>query len=236
LKKFLVIGLILLLGYLIFLHHETSSIIFSKRPLRSKILDLVWYLASVVLKLLWNIVLVAGRILQYVADLCVDWWTKVSGDSPPLYDIRSHQELYALYQRVEQWSGLPWQILWGIHAEETGLGRNLGTTRVITVLPSTQKKYFFQICRELHWEPERVYGSHRGAIGPFQFIPETWIRHALDGNGDGVKDPFNIEDAAYTAANYLLHKGGRQDLQKAIWHYNQDPKYVRRVMRYLQYS
>lgn len=235
-KKLLVIGLIFLLGYLIFFHHETSSILFSKRPLLSKILDITWYLASALCKLLWNLVLIAGKILQYVAGLCVDWWANVSGDTSPSYDIRSHQELYTLYQRVEQWSGLPWQILWGIHAEETSLGKNLGTTQVMSVLPSAQKKYFFQICRELHWDPERVYGSHKGAIGPFQFIPETWIRHAVDGNGDGIKDPFNIEDAAYSAANYLLHKGGRQDLQKAIWHYNQDPKYVRRVMRYLRYS
>ena len=44
------------------------------------------------------------------------------------------------------------------------------------------------------------------------------------------------EDAAYTAANYLLHKGGLEDLQKAVWHYNQDRRYVKRVMRYLRFS
>jgi membrane-bound lytic murein transglycosylase B len=92
------------------------------------------------------------------------------------------------------------------------------------------------MCRELHWEPEHVYGSHKGAIGPFQFIPETWIRNAVDANGDGRKDPFDIEDAAYSAANYLVRRGGLVNLRKALWHYNQDKRYVKNVMRYLRYS
>ena len=92
------------------------------------------------------------------------------------------------------------------------------------------------MCRDLHWDPELVYGSHKGAIGPFQFIPETWIRNAVDANGDGRKDPFDIEDAAYSAANYLVRKGGLVNLRKALWHYNQDNRYVKNVMRYLRYS
>ena len=36
-------------------------------------------------------------------------------------------------------------------------------------------------------------------------------------------------------ASDLLYKGAQNDLQKAIWHYNQDPRYVKRVMRYLKY-
>ena len=81
-----------------------------------------------------------------------------------------------------------------------------------------------------------MYGSNKGALGPFQFIPETWVRHGVDANGDGRKDPFDVEDAAFSAANYLLYKGGQTDLRKAIWHYNQDEQYVRRVMRYLRYA
>jgi len=176
------------------------------------------------------------RVIQYIFKVLLDWLFYFSGYFSPSFDIRSSEELYFLYKRVEKWSGLPWQVFWGIHAEESSLGENLGTTRVINVLPERQKRYFLQMCRELHWNPDQVYGSHKGAIGPFQFIPETWVRHAVDGNGDGRKDPFNVEDAAYSAANYLLHKGGLDDIQKAIWHYNQDRRYVRRVMRYLRYS
>jgi membrane-bound lytic murein transglycosylase B len=41
------------------------------------------------------------------------------------------------------------------------------------------------------------------AVGPFQLIPQTWRNWHTDGNGDGVEDPHNIDDAAMATANYL---------------------------------
>lgn len=41
------------------------------------------------------------------------------------------------------------------------------------------------------------------AVGPMQFIPETWRRWGQDGSGDGTIDPHQIDDAALTAASYL---------------------------------
>jgi len=41
------------------------------------------------------------------------------------------------------------------------------------------------------------------AVGPMQFIPETWSRLGRDGNGDGTADPENLYDAAAAAADYL---------------------------------
>lgn len=41
------------------------------------------------------------------------------------------------------------------------------------------------------------------AVGPMQFIPETWRLMGLDANGDGVADPNQIDDAALSAANLL---------------------------------
>jgi len=36
-----------------------------------------------------------------------------------------------------------------------------------------------------------------------QFIPSTWQLAGRDGNGDGTADPFNIDDAALSAATCL---------------------------------
>lgn len=71
------------------------------------------------------------------------------------------------------------------------------------------------------------------AVGPMQFIPSTWQLAGRDGNGDGKADPFNIDDAALSAAGYLCAQG--RDLTtangwtQAIYSYNQSDSYVDQV-------
>ncbi|NLA54934.1 MAG: hypothetical protein GX859_01335, partial [Corynebacterium humireducens] len=45
------------------------------------------------------------------------------------------------------------------------------------------------------------------AVGPMQFIPESWKRYGRDANGDGVADPHQIDDAALGAAHLLCTNG-----------------------------
>ncbi|MEV6095694.1 lytic murein transglycosylase [Nocardia sp. NPDC051981] len=77
-------------------------------------------------------------------------------------------------------------------------------------------------------------GSYRRAVGPMQFLPETWRKYAADGNGDGVADPQNMYDAALTAGKYLCSGGldmrdpGQQT--RAILRYNNSMAYVANVM------
>jgi hypothetical protein len=67
-----------------------------------------------------------------------------------------------------------------------------------------------------------------------QFIPSTWARWGADANGDGVADPFNVNDAALAAARYLCAAGG--DLRTtagrtaAVLTYNYSNEYVARVL------
>src|SRR5207344_1846791 len=74
------------------------------------------------------------------------------------------------------------------------------------------------------------------AVGPMQFIPSTWAGWGVDGNGDGIADPFNIYDAAAAAADYLCAAGG--DLrtsagqQRAIMAYNASTSYLSIVLSY----
>jgi membrane-bound lytic murein transglycosylase B len=67
------------------------------------------------------------------------------------------------------------------------------------------------------------------AVGPLQFIPSTWERWGSDGNGDGINDPQQIDDAALTTARYLCHYGdlsGVEGWRTAIFAYNHVDSYV----------
>jgi len=67
------------------------------------------------------------------------------------------------------------------------------------------------------------------AVGPLQFIPATWERWGADGNGDGVNDPQQIDDAALSTARYLCHYGdlsGVDGWRTAIFAYNHVESYV----------
>ncbi|WP_327188943.1 lytic transglycosylase domain-containing protein [Streptomyces xinghaiensis] len=80
---------------------------------------------------------------------------------------------------------------------------------------------------------------HDRAVGPMQFIPETWMRWGADGNGDGAKDPNNIYDAALAAGRYLC-AGNRDlsepaDLEAAILGYNRSREYLRTVLSWLEF-
>lgn len=75
--------------------------------------------------------------------------------------------------------------------------------------------------------------EHDRAMGPLQFIPETWNRWGVDANGDGIADPDSIDDASLTAALYLCARGGdlttREGWQSALLAYNYSGEYLRLV-------
>lgn len=83
---------------------------------------------------------------------------------------------------------------------------------------------------ETSFSTSRSMVSYAGAIGPMQFMPATFSAYGVDGNGDGRKDPWNLEDAIFSAANYLVANGFSHDKRKAIWHYNHADWYVNKVL------
>lgn len=70
------------------------------------------------------------------------------------------------------------------------------------------------------------------AVGPLQFIPSTWEAWGADGNGDGIADPHQLDDAALAAARYLCHSGSMADAagwRAAVFSYNHSDEYVTTV-------
>ena len=76
--------------------------------------------------------------------------------------------------------------------------------------------------------------SSAGAIGWMQFMPDTWARWGLDAGGDGVADPWNPQDAIYSAARYLAATGGAADIAGAVFSYNHAQWYVDEVLQLAQ--
>ncbi|WP_040750338.1 lytic transglycosylase domain-containing protein [Nocardia transvalensis] len=91
-----------------------------------------------------------------------------------------------------------------------------------------------QVVHATDGELDGGMSSYTRAVGPMQFLPETWRKFAADGDGDGISDPQNLFDAALTAGKYLCHGGldmndlGQQS--KAIMRYNNSMAYVANVM------
>ncbi|TML92450.1 MAG: hypothetical protein E6G10_29515, partial [Actinobacteria bacterium] len=84
-------------------------------------------------------------------------------------------------------------------------------------------------------EIETDYGrnlnvSTAGAVGWMQFLPSTWKRWGVDGNGDRRKDPYNPVDAIFSAARYLKAAGAPDDLRRAVFAYNHADWYVDSVL------
>ena len=75
--------------------------------------------------------------------------------------------------------------------------------------------------------------DHDRAVGPMQLIPQTWKNWHVDGGGDGVEDPQNIDDAATAAANYLCRSSTGMETEDgwraAISAYNSSDTYLSNV-------
>lgn len=109
--------------------------------------------------------------------------------------------------------------LWGI---ETSFGRYLGGFPVIGALATLahdgrRSAYFRQellhalrILEDGHITPEAMVGSWAGAMGQSQFMPSSFVRYAVDHDGDGRRNIWGTKgDVFASAANYLAQAGWR---------------------------
>jgi membrane-bound lytic murein transglycosylase B len=132
---------------------------------------------------------------------------------------REHADTLA---RAEAEFGVPVEIIVGIIGVETIYGRDMGTFRVIDALatlafdfPKTDKRdrtQFFKdeleqllsLANRSNIDPLSLRGSYAGAMGLGQFMPSSWIKYAVDFDGDGKIDMYNsAADAIGSVANYF---------------------------------
>lgn len=77
--------------------------------------------------------------------------------------------------------------------------------------------------------------SYDRVVGPMRFIPSTWAVVGVDADGDGVRDPQDIDDAALGAAIYVCSGpdtlGTDEGRRAALQRYNPSPAYVDLVLK-----
>jgi len=131
-----------------------------------------------------------------------------------------------LNQAYEQYGVLP-EFVIGILGIETGYGKYLGKKRVIDVLTTKsmlgdrrerfytkQLEKFLIMTRQANLDASTLMGSNAGAMGYGQFIASSYLRFAVDFNGDGVIDLWNPEDAIGSIANYFSENGWKRNLKE----------------------
>jgi soluble lytic murein transglycosylase-like protein len=78
---------------------------------------------------------------------------------------------------------------------------------------------------------QNTHVSSAGAVGWMQFLPSTWRRWGVDASGDGIADPYDPQDAIFSAARYLNAAGAPKDIRRAVFAYNHANWYVNEVLK-----
>ncbi|MGW8306777.1 MAG: lytic murein transglycosylase [Achromobacter pulmonis] len=112
--------------------------------------------------------------------------------------------------------------VWGV---ESNYGRTLGGRPLLTSLSTLscfgrRQAYFrgefyatLKIIQDEHIDPDKLKGSWAGAFGQTQFMPSTYLRLAVDFDGDGRRDLIDsVPDALASTAHFLKRAGWNRDL------------------------
>ena len=142
--------------------------------------------------------------------------------------VRFWQEHAATLTRAEQEYGVPQEIIVGILGVETLYGQHMGNFRVMDALATLafdfpeahpraaertaffrrELEQFLSLMHRTGTDPFTPRGSFAGAMGWPQFMPSSWVRHAVDFDGDGRVDLFGSpQDAIGSVANYFIGHG-----------------------------
>lgn len=158
-------------------------------------------------------------------------------------------EAYEIAKYVEKITGVRPALLLAVMTQESNIGKNVGqcylknpstgegvraydgksVSRVMN--PKRDVPYFLEITKQLGRDPYNTPVScpmsvgWGGAMGPAQFIPDTWANPRY-GYGQKVTDitgktadPWNIKDAFLAAGLYLRDLGVKQNEFRAVMQY-----------------
>jgi membrane-bound lytic murein transglycosylase B len=128
-------------------------------------------------------------------------------------------------ERAERTTGVPAEIIAGVIGVETIYGQQMGTFRVLDALTTlafdfpvshpraaarteffkSELEQYLSLTHRTGVDPLSMRGSFAGAMGMPQFMPSSWVKYAVDFDGDGRIDLFNSPaDVIGSVANYFM--------------------------------
>lgn len=116
-------------------------------------------------------------------------------------------------------TGVRTPFLLGVLKVESNLGTNIGSGDWKEDMPPSQWKDFFEICKELKFDPSSMpvskkpifYDGWGGAMGPAQFMPRTWQgykKKVAELTGNSPANPWDLRDAIVAMALKLSQVSG----------------------------
>ena len=130
------------------------------------------------------------------------------------------QQYSATFSRIEQQYGVPGPVLVAIWGLETDFGANSGkfpTIRSLATLAYDCRRpdkfrgeliAALQIVDRGDMNPADMRGAWAGEIGQTQFLPSSYLKYAVDYDGNGHRDLIHsVPDVLASTANYLKGYG-----------------------------
>jgi len=134
--------------------------------------------------------------------------------------LKSEQDLL---RRVQAQTGVPPHYLVALWGLETNFGSYFGKLSIPSALATlacdSRRASFFsaQLLATLNiisagdMTADQLIGSWAGAIGHMQFMPTTFLDHAVDGDNDGRRNLMTRADALASGGAYLKNLGWDSD-------------------------
>jgi lytic murein transglycosylase len=126
----------------------------------------------------------------------------------------------SVLSRIEEQYGVPGEVLVAIWGLETDFGVNIGkfpTIRSLATLAYDCRRAdefrselmdALRIVERGDLAPNEMRGAWAGEIGQTQFMPSSWIKFAVDFDGNGKRDLLhNAPDVLASTANFLVGHG-----------------------------
>ncbi|RUL52184.1 lytic transglycosylase domain-containing protein [Lysinibacillus antri] len=205
----------------------------SKKPLISPGVKLVLIIllipASITIYALAFLAWEELRSIPFINGLVHNEMDAIQGD----FDLQIPEEYIPIYLSAEKEYGVPWTLLAAHHRIET----RFSTMKTLVSPVGAEGHMQFMPCTFVGWDHPTCSDLGTGEITEAEKTDPKTIQkyggYGVDANQDGIADPFNIEDAIFSAANYLAQAGVAEgNFKKAIYNYNHSEQYVEDILYY----